>query len=655
MTFTIAFDDLNVAIPPACKVTVNQYSATDRGGFDSAELSVTGQPLALWQLLPWLGKTLAILNPIGRMVWRGMASELTLGFGGFAVGASLTDMANRIAVVYSVINPTGASIPMTTDWLDDLESQTLFGVKELRFSAGDASTEQALAKRAELLAGLAWPVGTPTLTPTANATVRCIGLYQTLDWKYFTNLNGRIRNEPSGGETISLGWRLTSTEIGFFRNEGVFHLGNTVDGLQAGDSIVVTGSASNNGARTVKQVDADEAEYSAATISFDPADDILDSADGFTSLDRSAFIQVTGSPANSGFHWVKNKPSNSQLEIRTTLSHPIVTEAAGPWITLRQGARIAVNESAYDELPGASVTLTLVGCVCAQSFVSPISMTAGKVALRLAKVGSPADSLSVSLCSDSAGVPGAVLGTGVLSSSYLDEQPAEIWIDLPPVVLSAGATYWLKVERTGAFSPIDYYELGLSDQPYHSAKGWNGSSWVSLTRDGSPLSIPFSLHDTEDASVSMSRIIDQCGQSFVTALDCAPTGVNRCQFTDNDATALQELNKLIDLGASGGQRLIALVDEQNRLTVSPEPTLAELSAPVLHQDGRLHDASGSRWDEGRLPVAQWVTLAGVPEDINSSWRISPIFVQSASYNVQRRKLNLTPRSARSALTFFRSG
>lgn len=32
--------------------------------------------------------------------------------------------------------------------------------------------------------------------------------------------------------------------------------------------------------------------------------------------------------------------------------------------------------------------MAVVGCVCARSFVSPISMTAGKIALRLAKVGS---------------------------------------------------------------------------------------------------------------------------------------------------------------------------------------------------------------------------------------------------------------------------
>jgi hypothetical protein len=40
-------------------------------------------------LLPWLGKTLAILNPIGRTVWQGVVAELVLGFGGFGVGVSL--------------------------------------------------------------------------------------------------------------------------------------------------------------------------------------------------------------------------------------------------------------------------------------------------------------------------------------------------------------------------------------------------------------------------------------------------------------------------------------------------------------------------------------------------------------------------------------
>ena len=335
-----------------------------------------------------------------------------------------------------------------------------------------------------------------------------------------------------------------------------------------------------------------------------------------------------------------------------------VFEAMGAEITLTQGSRIVVEESVINGIPGPSVTITLVGYIIAQSFVPATTMVAGKVCVRVGVKGSPADSLSVSICSNSAGSPGASLGTGSVVGSALGDGQEEIWIVMPAITLTAGATYWLKVDRTGATDPENYYSVALSETPYGATKAWNGSAWVSFVQEKIAKSLVFRVWDTEDTAVSMARIISTCGQGFVTGVLVSNTGVKRCQYTDNDSTGLAEITKLIGFGAAGGVRLTCAVDEAGLLTITGELSTSLVNVeqlPVLHQDGKLLDFSGSPWDDGRLPVGQWVRLAGVPDELNAAWRISPIFVQAASYEVKSRRMNLTPRSARNLLTFFQNG
>ena len=656
MSFTIEFDDEETRIPVGCTVTVVRYSVTDRGGPDRADLSISGSQVSLWHLTNWVGKRIRIVNQTGSVVWFGLVSELVMGFGAFSVGASLLEMANRIEVIYSELDATGSSSQQMTGWLGDADSQSQFGVKELRFSAGEVSDSQALAKQAELLAGLAWPVGSPTLTPVNGASVKCIGLMQTLEWKYFSNLLGRIENIVSDGGSIGVGWRLTSTDIGFYEVEGVFHIGDKIGGVVAGDSIVVSGSVSNNRAFTVASKTSGVDVYTATTIHFDNGDGIFDTANGLRVFSANEYLLVSGSVSNNGFHYVQGVTEgniDTYGGMRAT-----VLEAAGASITLTQGARIVVDEAVVNGIPGSSVTITLVGYILAQSFVPVTTMVAGKVCIRVGAEGSPADSLSVSICSDSAGSPGASLGTGSVVGSAIGDGQEEVWIVMPAITLTAGVTYWLKVDRTGATDPENYYSVALSETPYGVTKAWNGSAWVSFVQSEIAKSLVFRVWDTEDTAVSMARIVAACGQGFVTGVLMSNTGVKRCQYTDNDSTGLAEIAKLIGLGASGGVRLICDIDEAGLLTVTGELSANYVNVeqlPVLHQDGKLLDFSGSPWDEGRLPVGQWVRLAGVPDELNAAWRISPIFVQAASYEVKSRRMNLTPRSARNLLTFFQNG
>lgn len=654
MTWRIEFDDQTVTVPHDCTIEVRSFSASDRGGSDRAELRVAGQAPGLAMLLNWLGQRLRIVNPIGRTVWRGLVSELALGFGGFTVGASLDEMSNRIAITYAAVDATGATTETTTAWLDNLESQAQFGVKELLFSAGESSAEQAAAKQAQLLTGLAWPLGVATVTPAVGATVRCIGLYHALGWRYYTNLAGRIENQTADGGEIAIGWQLTSAEIGIKRSFGIFHLGDQLGGPIKSDGVLVTGSASNNATFTVAGKSEGHAEYTASTIAFEVADDVRDAANGMVDMPANTFVKITGSANNTGIYWIKNKISDGHFEVGGGVSATIVTESAGPSITLRTGASLAVAEALTSEPAGQAITLTLVGYVLAQSFVPTVNMTAGKIALRIGKVGSPSDAFAVRICANSSGDPGTVLGSATIAAADLGDL-ADAWLTLPAVALTAGTTYWLKLERTGSTDAANYYQLGLSLTAYGACKAWNGSSWGAFTRDGAAQSVVFRLWDTEDTAVSLARIVSQCGQSFVTSITMDSTGLKVCQYADNRASGKQELEKLLDAGTATGARLIASVNELGALVVEVESTVNAVACPILQRDGNIRDAAGSPWEEGRLPVGEWVYLDGMPEDINSAWRISPIFVQAATYDVARRRIGLTPRNARQLLTLFKNG
>ena len=246
--FSITFTDTNVTIPPGLGITVGSYSWDDHGGPAGAEVALTGSDDALWAAaVGWLGKEICILNDFGSPVWWGVVSDVKVSLGAFVVGVSLDNMANRIKVMWTQPDATGASESLATAWIDDTASQTAFGIKELIDSIGDSSTSIATARRNTLLPPLsAWPVGVPSFTGgSAGATVTCIGFFQTLGWRYYSNPVGRVENIGTGSSTISVGWRLTASSIGFI-NEHIHHVGAKLHALRSGDKVAVTGSTSNN-------------------------------------------------------------------------------------------------------------------------------------------------------------------------------------------------------------------------------------------------------------------------------------------------------------------------------------------------------------------------------------------------------------------------
>lgn len=599
------------------------------GGPLSGESELHGPINALWDALNWLRRPVEIRSPEGEIVWWGFVNEVRIQLlTGLTIGVSLDPMANRIAVAYSDTAADGGAERGTTSWAEDADSIARYGYKELLISGGELAAAGALTKRATELAKRAKPKGVPSFSGLAGepvATLLYAGWFETLVWQRFTRLEGRIEFAENGSAVQTIGWGLTSNQIGF--GLGAVHsIAAKLAALETGDKLIVTGSAANNTTLTVDgATSAEQAVYTASTISFQPSDDILDSANGLGFVEQDSFIRVQGSAANSGYHLVDETGSN---HIATTFTAAITNEAAGPSITITQGHKVTVTTAVTSESPGASVTLKIQGVQIAQSFVAPHSFTVAQIGIPIGKVGNPADNFVLELWSNGASVPGSLLeSVSVAGSSLTEDSQPWRWVTFSnTVALTAAATYWLVAKRSGANDPDNYYTLGMTETVSGSCLAYTGSGWVAHPRS---LYLPHKVWGAEDNGTQLIRIATDCGQFFA-GTDIPSVGVATNQYRGGDLTGYDEFVKLLEQGDSQGRRLLVTVTRERILRVYPEPA-ASTDGDRLLDDGSLRLVAGGRRMTGLLPAGEWLVVDAVPPALNAELEISPLFVDEAGW------------------------
>lgn len=638
--WTVVFPNLETT-PAGLELEPVRVSHNDRGGCHEAVIKVMGRLEDTQFCTDWLGRRVRILNDVGSTVWWGVVTGVTVGLGKWAVGRSLEGLVNRCAVEYSAEDRTSGDNYAVTAWLDDTDSQALYGVREHLVSLGDGNANEANAKRSTVIAQAATPATVRSRTAGEGATLVCWGLIRFLEWQYYENLVGRIEHDGDDAEEMSIGWELTSSEIGFWET-AVHDLGAGLGGLHVGDKFIVAGSDHNDGEWYVAEnTDREAASLTASTISFLSNDDVYDSADGFGRFETKAFVHIAGSPANSGYHAIDGKPDDGYMTTKQSFTAAIVNESAGASVTIRQGNKVATTAAITNEVAGdaASVNIKLVGFQIGQSFVAPATMTLNRVAVKVGKVGSPIDSLHVRLYSDSGGSPGTWLDTATIAAADLEEDSTDwIWGTWATgISITATATYWLLLARSGTNDETDYYLASLVGGAYGSTKAWNNATWSALSwLPSGAVSMPFQLWDSEDTSAAIARIVTNCGGSFVTATTISATGVERNQWAEDGARGNHELTKLLDIGTSAGLRLVCEVNEQGTLVVTTEtaePT-DTLTLPRYGDDDRIVQHNGAMWQSGMSAAGQWLNLT-LPMGIGQQWDISPVYVRKSEYDVNK--------------------
>lgn len=263
--FKTGFGGAAASLPIDLQLVPVNWTANDRGGCHSAELTASGSEDSLAGLASWLGDRVEIYNGGGDLVWWGILWDLEIKLGGIQVDLSMDSIYNRVAVTYPYVLADGSEESRTTDWVEDTSSVTRYGKRELLYGMPSSIRDGANDVRDKLLEQYRLPAPTLRTQPQQEYSARLVamGLWRRAEGVYFTNFDGLEEHDGESGEQI-IGRHLTSTAISF----GTSTPGGEADEMhiasgdflpiQVGDTITVSGAAqaANNDTYSVVGMDA---------------------------------------------------------------------------------------------------------------------------------------------------------------------------------------------------------------------------------------------------------------------------------------------------------------------------------------------------------------------------------------------------------------
>lgn len=256
----------------------------------------------------------------------------------------------------------------------------------------------------------------------------------------------------------------------------------------------------------------------------------------------------------------------------------------------------------------------------AQSFqlASAVSWDAKTVRLRMKKEGTPTDTLTVKLCSDTAGAPGTVLVSGTLTGADIDENLN--WVEFAMSArqtLVASTTYWITIERSGAASTANYYKCDANEALGYTRglfRIYNGS-WVARSPDADLL---FAVAGVQETSQQIEDIIDAESEFITSLITEIAAAVYSSPYRDGDRTALECAEELLETGTSSNFRMLTEVKRSRIVALWEEPDIGD-NDYMLRSDGRMYTSMGQEIDPYHYPVGVWAQLVDVtPASVNLS-------------------------------------
>lgn len=715
------------SVPPDINIRHDFHSGGRLGGPYHAEMTATGNINALWDCFLWLRRPVEIFNPRGQSVWWGYVNEIRLETAGFSVSMSLDSMANKVSVLYSYKNGT-EYLTGDTGALDDTGSQARYGIKEYSHTLGDNNSLSATAMRATLLKELRYPssdYASRGSSKEPTVTILCNGWIDTLSWRIFDRLEGRVEFE--GGDNTpgiqqAIGWQHTSAFVGFrgatttytrtvtaaTNATPIVVTTSVAHAVRGGDIVTISGVVGNtatngtwearnvtsttfeivdsvtgvaiagNGAyvsggtmsRIITHSGASKIVYGKRITAATNATPIVITctAHGFANGTIVSIADIEGNTAANGTYKVASAAANTfaltDVDFGTNIAGTgdyatggVVTNNVvdGPFGDLLDSQIVTISGSASNngvhtllnsagssgksfevfsalttEFAGASATVVLTGNQTAQKFVQPEAFTLWRIGVKVAKVGTPVDSLQILLKSDSGGNPtGSTVATALLSGASLSTSATWTWL-YPSTnpTLTAAANYWIVLQRSGASSDTNYYLVSLDQTAYSVCKSWDGAAWQAQPQSQYA---PFRVWGWEDNAVQLKRILTDTGQFFERLEIVNSTGILTNQYRDNRLDAMAEFRKLFDQGDSTGKRLYANVTLDRVLQIGIQADYVQDNG-VVDAQGRVTEVGGAIRDEGLLPHGNWLSLAGVPVHLSSFINVSPFFVDEARWS-----------------------
>lgn len=198
-----ARDFTDTFVPPPVRFETDSFGWMELGGPDKAFVRATGELNDLWQLADMLRLPVEIYDEFGLPVWWGYVHAVTVHTGRYDFGLSLDNMANRVALAYTLLTAgtSGAGERATTAWAADSASAAEYGTKERTETLNEAALAAvAEAARDRMLA--TWKYPQPTMHPSTgsgptgsggaaasdiSAEMDLRGWWWTLDWQHYSD------------------------------------------------------------------------------------------------------------------------------------------------------------------------------------------------------------------------------------------------------------------------------------------------------------------------------------------------------------------------------------------------------------------------------------------------------------------------------------
>lgn len=644
MHCTLARAD-NTNIHTSLMLAPVRYSASGLGGPDAATINVSGDKNALSDVLTWLNCRVVIHNSAGLPVWWGLVQAAAVTLDGVEYALDASQVINRMAALYV----DEGSQAQVTAWVEDAHSVSLYGRREMRMSAQATNGTTALAQATRIVNERSAPLRSVAAgSGEDGATLRCVGYWRSLEWRYWSQSAGQIERDQEVNANELLGWAVTSDEIGFYKPLlRVGSLAADLAVLATADRIEASGSASNDDTYEVVTPDERTAvtSYTTTTIYFDPSDDVHDNDALLNQFRPGDLLQISGATEtdNNGDFWLKDmfqESSDGGFDHMRVHPGSIVAEAAGASVTIAAGNSVELTpRPAANEWPGSTITLA--------SQATKIAMAVGigsdqgelsEVWIQAARIGSPADNLKLEWCdaTGSGGSPGTVLKSATVTGSTLPLLESLDWVQWTfdhGLVMSPG-NYWLVVSRSGSADDAAY-RIGLreAEGDFDTADVlliYDGSAWISRTvESGLDAVLGLRIYAQRETTTQISDVVTGVGDWLAATGIRTASGLRTRRYRSEEQaqTALSEIQELLAFGTSGGSRLLARVTADRVLQIDAAPSSAD-PGYTWTADG-LRDRYGVRLPEGWLPVGEWVRF----DVAGASGLFAPAFLEAAEYNV----------------------
>lgn len=609
--FVQVYDRFKSRIKTPLQFRVERYTAdVTLGGPASLTISVSGSRANLALMRDWLGGYIKVFNSNLTPVWWGKLDAVTSYINGQRRTFTLSDLRNRVRALYTFTDGAGVTYPSATFWAEHNESITNYGVIEEQRSVGETTGELAAAARDTALEWLHKPGESfGVVRQVDGGQLKAVSLYATLNQTYARRADGRqvYMGEPTAD--LKFGWGYVSNAIGF-ADKAMHTVDGGLDFIDEDDKIQISGSASNNGVKTVfMPVEGKPESYTFGDIAFNGIDDIDSVAGNLGFVRKGVFIHIAGSDFNDGYHLTDN-PGREHVTTDQNVTGDIITENGLP-ITFKQGHTARIAEGITTEIPGANITLKYVGEKLIYFFTmdtAPVAWEVAEIWLRLRKENVPIDSVQVDLHAAPGGVVGALLESSTVPASAI--LLTFNWVKFAfdnTASLTPGATYAMVISRTGALDAYNFYYTEIDENLGHTGNLglWNGAGWVGRPQGNA--SIPFQVWGHKSTTEQISQMLATNNQYFTQIKVNANSSMYTRQYRDGNSFVDVELDSLLNPGASA-VRLLPKVTQDWHLLINPVPSSSDIKYMIRGRT--LVNRNGKPLEDGILPVGEWCIVEG---------------------------------------------